>query len=541
MFGPLAIGSRPIARRLVLAVGLAVAFVSWSAVPAAAHASLLASFPIAEQVVSSRPSEVRLTFTEAVDTRIGGVEVLGPDGRRVDIGRVNRADDGATLIVPIDAAAEGTHTVSWRVVSADGHTVSGAYVFHVIRRTGAAIVGEGTDGPTVVAEWLGRFLALGGLMLLLGSLWIGGPSGAMTRLHELQFRSAVALFVGSVLVLWTRGADAGGTALWGAAGSVGSLVADTWAGRVDLVRVGLAVTAMALARRQHRRWLIVVGLAILATFPLAGHAWSTDPRAVAVPADAVHLFAAAIWAGGVVALLITTRSVPVEITPALSLREQNDRGAGAAELVREASRRFVIAAPVVVATGVISTWLHISSVGDLVSTNWGRTVLAKVVLAGLALVLGAVHRKRLASWVADGVTRIVSLRLETAIFVVVLAATAALVSMVPAEVALDRPFSQRQSTPSGFVQLDVSPARSGSNDVHLAFLSPSSLDRRVDALRVEIQSGDLASRVIPVRLDAASHASGMAVSFGPAGTWRVTVRTVYRGDAETTVFEVELR
>ena len=55
-----------------------------AAAPAAAHASLQFSSPEADQLVDVPPEEVRLIFDEPVELGLGGLEVIGPDGERLD-------------------------------------------------------------------------------------------------------------------------------------------------------------------------------------------------------------------------------------------------------------------------------------------------------------------------------------------------------------------------------------------------------------------------------------------------------------------------
>lgn len=519
----------PAARLGRVAAFALVSVIGWAGLGAVAgaHAALVGTSPLPDQVLSSPPSEVRLVFSEAVDAGIGGIEVLDPEGKRVDIGTINRSADGNTLVVPIDPAPFGTHSVAWRVVSSDGHSIDGSFVFHIGRRSGGAQLADRSDPVAGAVEWVGRVASLGGLILLLGSLWMGGPRG-LDRLARVERGAAVAVVAGSVLSLWSRGADAGGKSLWRSFGSVQRLVTDTWAGKVEASRVVLALIALVLVWRGMRLMVMGVAFAVMTTFPLAGHAWGTDPVGIAVMVDATHLGAVSVWGGGVVALSLALRGPDVE-------------GAWAAGMVRQASRGFLVAAPVVVVTGVVSTTLHIGGLADLPATGWGRAVLVKAALAVTALGLGWFHRRRLADLVASGVGRLVSLRSESALLAVTIGVTAALVTMAPADVALDRPYSAQHRTSAGIVQLDVSPARGGVNDVHLAFRRDANTDRAVDAVLVRISSEGVPRRTIPVQLDGASHAFAAGVSFGPPGTWRVDVTTVYRGLQDTTTFEVELR
>jgi methionine-rich copper-binding protein CopC len=106
-------------------VGLSAAL----AAPASAHDELVSSSPPAGATVRA-PDALTLTYSEAlVDTGFR-VVVRGPDGA-VD-GDVRLA--GARLVDRFAAPlAAGPYDVVWRVVSADGHPISGRLSFTVRR------------------------------------------------------------------------------------------------------------------------------------------------------------------------------------------------------------------------------------------------------------------------------------------------------------------------------------------------------------------------------------------------------------------------
>lgn len=98
------------------------------ATPAFAHDTVDTTSPGVGTVVSTEPENVALTFNEAV-VQIGNDIVVN------DTAGSNWADgdiriDGNTVSVALKPAMpDGVYTVVWRVVSADGHPVSGSYVF----------------------------------------------------------------------------------------------------------------------------------------------------------------------------------------------------------------------------------------------------------------------------------------------------------------------------------------------------------------------------------------------------------------------------
>ena len=94
-----------------------------------AHAELLSSHPAADVADEAAPSELRLTFSDAVELAFSDVVVRGPGGEEVAAGELaTDPADGATLVVPLEAPLEaGGYIVEWTVVSGDGHKVEGSY------------------------------------------------------------------------------------------------------------------------------------------------------------------------------------------------------------------------------------------------------------------------------------------------------------------------------------------------------------------------------------------------------------------------------
>jgi copper resistance protein C len=108
-----------------------------------AHTELANALPAAGTALAKTPGSVQLNFTEPIDAELARVVVLGPEGRDLAVGGARQSGPG--LIQPIAAPAQaGTVEVAYRVVSLDGHPVSGTYTFDVLRGDPAA--GAPSDG-----------------------------------------------------------------------------------------------------------------------------------------------------------------------------------------------------------------------------------------------------------------------------------------------------------------------------------------------------------------------------------------------------------
>jgi copper resistance protein C len=144
--------------------------------PAYAHTELDNAVPSAGTRLPTGPGNIQLSFTEPIDAGLATVVVRGPGGVNLAEGRARQ--NGPGLIQPMVAPAEaGRVRVSYRVVSLDGHPVSGSFTFRVLKGdpdSRAAVPGPGVPGagdgdgvspvlPVLAVAGVGVLLLAGGL------------------------------------------------------------------------------------------------------------------------------------------------------------------------------------------------------------------------------------------------------------------------------------------------------------------------------------------------------------------------------------------
>ena len=96
-----------------------------------AHAVLEKTTPAANSRMDISPASVEVVFNETLDSGGAQMLVLNESSRNVAKGNPERIDQGKGLRIALPKLGEGHYTVSYSVISADGHPVSGAYVFTV--------------------------------------------------------------------------------------------------------------------------------------------------------------------------------------------------------------------------------------------------------------------------------------------------------------------------------------------------------------------------------------------------------------------------
>ncbi|MCD0483482.1 copper resistance protein CopC [Streptacidiphilus sp. ASG 303] len=412
-------------RRPLTVLLLLCALLPLGAGRAAAHAVLEREAPADGVLLRTAPTEVVLRFSEDVSVPPDAVRVLGPDGLRADDRRPGHAGgDGRTVRVGLGGRLpRGTFTVSWRVVSADGHPVSGGSSFSFGRES-AAVAAPAQDtggGPVALLYGVGRGLSYAAFCLLAGGAFLAavclrGPVPAPLR--RLLLTAWLGLVAATVLLLVLRTPYESGGSLDAAAlrATAGGRPA-----RALLLRLALAVLLGPVLRQAEpypagpRRAgpsavaalllpaALVCGTA--ATWAAAEHASVGPQAALAVPLDLLHLLAAAVWLGGLAALLVLLRRAP----------EPAARAAGAAARFSRAAQAAVA---VLAVTGAYQSWRQVGSWDALTGTGYGRLLLAK--LAGVALLLAAAGYSR--RWTARPARQPLRADARTAVAVAAVAA-----------------------------------------------------------------------------------------------------------------------
>jgi hypothetical protein len=170
--------------RLVAAmVGAVLAVLA--AVPAYAHDQLVSSTP-ADGASVPAPRRVELVFSDVVLDRYGQLVVTGPDGRRYDRGAPRVVDNRIAVdLVPLPVT--GRYSAAYRIVSADGHPVTGQLHFTVTAITPGA---PAAPAPTASPPTATASRAAGG----------GTGSGPVLALLAAGVVAVVALVAGTEAV-----------------------------------------------------------------------------------------------------------------------------------------------------------------------------------------------------------------------------------------------------------------------------------------------------------------------------------------------------
>ncbi|HUG14461.1 MAG TPA: copper resistance protein CopC [Thermomicrobiales bacterium] len=453
-------GWRACAALAILLLTIAVAV---NPADAEAHAFLERSDPAANDVLPEAPAEVNLWYTEPLERDFSRAELYDANGQRIATESSFFTDDPYQMVLPLPSdLPNGTYTVQWRNIStADGHPQSG-YVPFTIGSQADVVVPEPPsvtdfDEPPLLLGAISRWLGLLGVSTAAGALvcwfWVLRTArdpledDAQDRIQErialLVLASIGVALLGSVVALvYQTMSSAGGfslAALW-------DIVEGTRFGRLWIARVVLLLALAALAtvdalwedppRPAFTAAALALCGAMFLTFSLNSHASAqATGRTTAIAVDWIHLTAASVWAGGLIALLVGmiygTRGAPRE-----------DRREAFALTITSFTTLAIISVVILAISGLYSSWLQVGNLIALRETPYGRTLIVKVGLTIVLLGLGAVNQRVLGPRMreaARGSTHFSrTIAAEAALAVGVLFAVGLLTSMAPARDVITR-------------------------------------------------------------------------------------------------------
>jgi copper transport protein len=512
--------------------------VALTAGPAGAHAIVRSTEPGIDEVVSQPPTEVVMEFNEPVEISFGSIRVFGTDGGRVDAGETEYVTGSPDAVrVPLEPdLPNGTYTVAWRIVSADGHPIGEAFVFHIGEPgqnprgvVDEVLGGEGRAGPleaglAAVARWmnLASLLLLAGASLFLVLVWgrVLAPEETVQRGFAERWRRVVVIswvvaLVTTLALYVLQGSLAADLPLADALSlDVLSEVAETRFGIVSLIRLGIllacaaiwpavrlslvtrrSVGAAAATARPATSVLAVGGLlvlALLATPGLSGHAGTTEPVSLNVAADILHMVAAAMWMGGLLLLVAGAFPATRELSPEARARTL-------APVVARFSDLAVIAVAALVGSGLLRAWTEVRAWRALVDSSYGIALLVKLGAFLPILALGFINNR----WMKPRIVRSVEqgepldagaplralrrlVRIEIALGIVVIAITALLVNLPPArvEAGVEGPFTTEAMLGHGEIHVMVDPNRVGENEVHITPMAMGDEPMHFEEIRV---------------------------------------------------------
>lgn len=428
---------------------------------ALAHNTFVESNPKNGALLTALPSVWSVTFTKPVPLSSASGEVVNGDGIRSELPTPIHGVSENTILFSLPPGLSRSVTARWRLVSVDGHVISGRIKFTInasppISAASTTIPPSVSPSSTVdlsaqpeltsieddtynleTTRVIMRFGSYAGLILVLGMLFTeiylanGALSIAIGRKAlwtGLSLMTATSLAQTVIFLNETTNADSSWIfGIWylfdTTPGSM--LVAKVFASILCFIVIAQWLKGAAHTRQQN---LLVCSSLTLYLFTMSylGHSRSQDLPWLGVPVGVIHIASISIWIGGLTALIAV-------VLPNVSTFQSI-----------KAFKRFSPAAEksvlLIVLTGFIqSVRLH-HDAGSLFTSSHGQLLSVKTLTVLLMVWIASQSRKSLNTSVslneADASVLRASLRKSTAIEIafaaIVLSITAVLAGIAPA-------------------------------------------------------------------------------------------------------------
>ena len=400
---------------IVFLLSLFVALFAFGVNPALAHNSFDSSSPSDGEVFEGAPSTWNITFAKSVPLESFSGEVINGDGIRTQLSNPTLGSSDNVVVVSLPPSLTGAITARWKLISPDGHVVSGRVAFSVATSTPVVTIAppqipsSNSLAPTAnvesdvgfsdtnpvpeVIRWSLRLLGYLAIIILgaliFAELFLAEGAMASANGRKLLLMSSAAITVIPLLQGWTFLADANGYSFFKAPLDTLDLFSTT-PGSMMIARslTGAAITYAVLVAWprltqvvKERQALGLIGV-YLVTLAYTSHSRSQSLPLLGIPVDVLHVAASIVWLGGLAVLALIV--VPlVDAKNALLSYTRYGRYA-----------QYAVAT--IVATGVIQTLrLHGVSITSLFGERHGQILLLKILAVGLMLKVGDINRRRL--------------------------------------------------------------------------------------------------------------------------------------------------
>lgn len=360
-------------RMAVLFVGLSVMFLQPST--ADAHATLLEMEPAERVVAEEPPDELTLTFNEPIEHDLAVVTVYDSSAKVIFSGN---PDDGVEkspeLAFSLPELDDGTYTVKWDVISADGHPVDGSYAFSIGEATEGDVKTVSGDDSSEGELILARIIPEGLLLLGAGLFWFGwlaerrGFPSVDTLWKKGRIIGAVFIILGTITELVTYGLSL-------PPGIIQVIFNGRWELLLQFPFVLMLFAQMLFLMLLFipgmvRGWYLVLWMMVAVTPAFGGHVWGMKDPFVALVPRVIHQAAIAFWLGALCYIIL------------LFIWKRKEDG----QFSWRAFRPFYVykmmaASGLVVLSGVVMVFLQTGITGVFTDwKSWSLIVIIKVVL-----------------------------------------------------------------------------------------------------------------------------------------------------------------
>ncbi|HJV47333.1 MAG TPA: copper resistance protein CopC [Bacillota bacterium] len=345
-----------------------------------AHSALLEANPSINSHVDQPPSEIQLKFNERLEKELYYIHLFDEQGNLVTENETQMSQDQTEIWLSVPRLHEGNYTVSYQVISADGHPISQAYLLSV------GNVAEKYDPNRYAYSadhgnafiWFIRTLYYFSLLALCGLvIWkyifpTQDQEGGRKSRYDGWLNYAIwSYFFFLILLGVIQFFDILGEF---GIGDVPAAFLHTTSGQAWCSSLVLIVLGVFLFGRRKGLDIFLITSLIVAE-GMNGHSMTNPPVWLSIFSDVIHLAAASIWLGGLAYLLIIWDH-----------REN---------YLLRFSQWALWSIVAILCTGISLTLIYVPTLSYLFRTQWGILILVKGFLTLCVIAVASIIRRRM--------------------------------------------------------------------------------------------------------------------------------------------------
>ncbi|RKL67035.1 hypothetical protein CR203_10975 [Salipaludibacillus neizhouensis] len=366
-----------------------------------AHAYLTQSSPSQETQLEESPTEIKVQFSEPIDTAISQIKLKNGDGDVME-GELLSGEEDNSLVLLIPELENDRYHVSWQVLALDSHITEGSFRFSVGEELPKQLpedtvtIGAEAEEQVVPSSERDGFLSilrvLENLVFVVIASWYVFIYHFWKRKESLEdypslrterrlYFSGFLLFTMSGMshVFWRARQFMEGEDLQLMWQSAESIVISSVIGWMAILRPLLFLLLFGLTFLSLSKWLSALLLLVfLGSFTVTSHATGFGE----VVSHYMHMSMVVIWIGGLLGFTVMSFTLPSEPDLMMLFHKR----------LRKFSKVALTSVILLSASGLWLSYRLVGSMENLFASVYGETLLWKIGFFVIAIIVAAFHR-----------------------------------------------------------------------------------------------------------------------------------------------------
>ena len=282
---------------------------------ASAHATLEKSTPQQQGVIKDKPEAIKLEFNEPVNTKYSSVTLFDDKGKKIKDLKPITTGWSQTVVFSSEQIVNGTNTIEWHTVSADGHEVGDTFEFSV-----GKVTAKDVDISSPFYEqskfWFGllRYVTEGANFLLIGLFWLNGIArkrglrqfNVLPKQSGIAWIMAMSVLVSLVVYMMTLTSD---------------ILEDILSFKLEVIMqfpyilssISLIILfILFILKDMEKIWYWLISIIMIAVISMSGHVWSQQVPLWSIIIRTIHLIGLTLWLGSLVYLICYAIKVKID-------------------------------------------------------------------------------------------------------------------------------------------------------------------------------------------------------------------------------------